>query len=82
MRLERKDVAPYIENFLAGTGERWDWDDFSSFQIDSPELEAVRLQCVQLPDNYPPETLGTYCNAEGLRILETVLKSLRCTNSE
>ena len=43
-------MAVIIEQFLDGTGGRWDWDDFVSLRIEDPELDAIRLRCARLQD--------------------------------
>jgi len=37
-----EEVADFLRNFLEGTGQDWDWDDFESLRIADPELEAIR----------------------------------------
>jgi len=45
------DVAGFIRDFIDGTGGDWDWDDFTSVPITSPELESIRAQAdmIELP---------------------------------
>ena len=45
-KLTRDDVAMTIESFLSGTGGAYDWDDFLTFPIADPDLEALRQRCV------------------------------------
>ena len=47
------DVAGFIRDFIEGTGGEWDWDDFISVPITSPELEPIRAQAamIELPLN-------------------------------
>ncbi len=79
MKISREDVANYIEDFLADKGGPWDWDDFISIRIkNNPELEAIRLRCGRLPDEYPPDQ-GGYCNSEGIKVLRQILDELRST---
>jgi hypothetical protein len=73
----KEEVAEYIDRFLSGTGEKWDWDEFTSFPIDDPELEEIRVRAGELPDRYPPDQAGYYCNDQGLRLLEQIAQSLR-----
>lgn len=78
-----RDVAKFIEDFLMGHGEPYDWDDFISIPIgDDPYLEGIRLQCGDLPGEYPPPPgVHAYCNDRGIQILKEVLDELRqkCT---
>ena len=77
VKVSREDVAKYIEDFLSGRGGPWDWDDFISIRIkNNPELEAIRLICARLPDQYPPDQCG-YCNSEGMKVLGQILDELR-----
>lgn len=45
------EVAGFIRDFIDGTGGDWDWDDFTSVPIRSPELESIRAQAamIELP---------------------------------
>ncbi len=38
----RRAALKSIRDFLDGTGEKWDWDDFISIPTGYPELEAVQ----------------------------------------
>ena len=67
------EVAEIIERFVEGTCGPWDWDDFISFPLDDPALEAVRRECADLPDRYPPTKRGWYCNDEGLDELRRLM---------
>ncbi len=53
MRRSAQQVIHFIENHLAGTEGPHDWDDFTSMPIPDPELNAVRLRCVQLDYEHP-----------------------------
>mgnify|MGYP001309513816 CR=1 FL=1 len=76
MRLSREDVIKYIREFLEGSGEQWDWDDFTSVPLDDPTLERVRLECVSLPDRFPPKRKGHYCSEAGLEELRRLAETL------
>ena len=77
MNLSKGQVANIIEDFLEGRGDTWGWDDFISTRIQDPELERVRLLCVELPDRFPPKKPEYYCSDEGLEVLRTLVTSLR-----
>lgn len=49
--LTPRDVETYLDDFLAGEGGEWDWDDFTSIPITDPALELIRKQAssVELP---------------------------------
>ena len=74
-RLSSSEVATYLRNFLEGGGGRWDWDDFTSMRLDDPVLENIRVQCVSLPDRFPPTERGHYCGPEGFVKLRQLLDS-------
>jgi len=76
MHLSRREVIEYIRNFLDDLGGDWDWDDFISIRLDTPDLEAIRVECATLPERYPPERSGRYCNEEGLQVLRTIVLRL------
>lgn len=66
----RLEVADIIEQFLNGTGDEWDWDDFCSYRITDLELDSVRLRCAGLSDIYPPQTRSIIAAMQGLRLCE------------
>ena len=69
MKVTRKDVIKYIEDFLSGTDKPLRLGLlFISVrdQENDQVLEAVRLKVGSLPDQYPPDRkLGGYCNEKG-----------------
>ena len=73
----RKEVARIIEQFLDGTGGKWDWDNFCSIEIVDAELDQVRLLCSGASERYPPREKGHYCNALGLDYLRGIADELR-----
>ncbi len=76
----KEEVITYIENFIAGEGGDWDWDDFTSVPIADPRLERVRQQCLDAPELWPPVQPGQYCNHEGLSELSKLADGLRRTD--
>ena len=79
MAVERTkaEVAEIIAAFLRGDGPVWAWDDFISVRIKDPSLDAVRVQCAGLPDDYPPSVSGHYCGDAGMTILRSLAERLR-----
>ncbi len=67
-------VAEIIEQFLDGTGGPWDWDDFTSIRIADPELDAIRVRCVELCDS---TSTGQYCGPEGFAEMRRMVDQLR-----
>ncbi len=53
------EVAQIIENFLDGKGRAHDWDDFITFQIADPHLDAIRAQCLELNSTHPANQRAT-----------------------
>jgi hypothetical protein len=71
------EAASIIESFLKGGGRPYDWDDFTSVSCTDPSVEAVRLRCIAIPNEHPPENSGEYCNSRGLAILREWATGLR-----
>lgn len=80
MKRTRAEVAEYIERFLDGSGEKWDWDDFTSIRIADPRLDRVRLEAIDVRHRFPPDSQG-YCSDEGLAQLRALAESLRLDDS-
>jgi hypothetical protein len=70
----KSEVAEILEQFLDGTVGAWDWDDFTSIRIADPELEAIRVRCVEL---YDSTTSGQYCGPEGVAEMRRMVDQLR-----
>lgn len=81
--LDRLDVAEILEDFLQGTGDQWDWDDFTQGRppLPDPDLEAIRRRCASLGKEFPPTRPGWYCSEEGLKVLRSYITALRQTRS-
>jgi hypothetical protein len=75
VRRTRAEVADFIDAFLSGTGEPWDWDEFCSVPIADPELDAIRVSCISLHDEDPYP--NQYCGAMGLDLMRGFVKSLK-----
>jgi hypothetical protein len=73
----RAEVAEIIATFLSGGGGAWDWDDFISIRIKDPSLDAIRVQCAALRDDYPPSVPSHYCGDAGMTILRSLAEALR-----
>jgi hypothetical protein len=70
-------VADTIERFVDGICSRWDWDDFCSAPIIDPQLEAIRLRCAGLPQEFPSAQKGHYCAEAGIEVLRAMVRELR-----
>lgn len=80
-KLNTEDVIQEITKFLNETGGAYDWDDFTSIRIQDPTLNAIRIECAELPDKYPPGP-RQYCGDGGLKRLEEILDQLRTRREE
>jgi hypothetical protein len=72
-----EDVATTIEDFVEGRGDPWDWDDFVSFEIVDPRLDAIRERCNMLSDEFPAGERGGYCGPEGIAVMRELVRDLR-----
>jgi hypothetical protein len=77
IHLNRIEVMKAIEDFLNHQDGEWDWDDFISIPLDDPELEAVRMECLHLPDKFPPALKNEFCNKKGIERLAEIFQGLR-----
>jgi hypothetical protein len=77
VHLSRAEAAKYIEDFVMGSGDAWDWDDFISIPLDDPELDKIRVQCATMPDRYPPTRPRQYCNENGTAELRRLAETLK-----
>jgi hypothetical protein len=77
MKMTREEVAKTIENFVSGTGGKWDWDDFTAMRLDDPKLDAVRHKCFSVRDQFPPTGPHQYCSDAGIQALRELVISLR-----
>lgn len=72
----QSDVANILQDFLAGSERSWEWDDFISVQIENPELELVRIECLRIRYEHPAGPLGPWCDEEGMEIIRTLANEL------
>jgi hypothetical protein len=73
----RGEVADIIERFVNGTGGKWDWDDFISWPIADPQLDAIRARCAGLSQEFQTTQKGHYCSEAGVEVLRQMVKELR-----
>ena len=76
MKMSREQVLLEIEKFLSDRGGAYDWDDFTSIEIDDPRLDELRKFCADLPNLYPPARCGQYCNEDGPTKLRELAQQL------
>lgn len=81
-KLSRREVAQILENFLAGTGGKWAWDDFTSFALDDEELERIRIRCRGLDSELPPLEKGHFCSERGFEVIRGFVRELRARETQ
>ena len=75
--MSRGEMADIIERFVDGICGEWDWDDFCSFPIVDPSLDAIRVRCIGLPQEFPSSQKGHYCSEAGIEVLRVMVRELR-----
>ena len=75
-KLNKKQVAKIIKNFINKNGAKWDWDDFISIPIEDKYLDSIRKRCAKLTEEFPPEQGKGYCNKEGIKVLQNYANDL------
>jgi hypothetical protein len=73
----KQEVSDIIERFVAGTGGKWDWDDFCTQQISNSDLDQIRIKCAGLDATHPPAIKGHFCNDSGIQLMREMIRSLR-----
>ena len=69
--MKYNDIADLLRRFVGGDVDPYEFDDFISSRKKDDRLEAYRQELLDLPDSYPPDESGGYCNANGTnRILD------------
>jgi len=74
---EWANAADAIEAHLNGTDVFDEWTEFLQRPATDPALERMRVQCEELPDQYPPDSPDAYCGADGIRLLRSTVEQLR-----
>jgi hypothetical protein len=80
-RATPQEVARLIDDFLDGKSRPYDWDDFISIKIEDSYLDSVRKTCREVPEKYPADKKGHYCNAEGFVVLRALANEVRVKTS-
>ncbi|MHC4081870.1 MAG: hypothetical protein ACYS15_06400 [Planctomycetota bacterium] len=71
------DAADAIEAFLTHADVFSEWTQFLATPQEDRRLEQLRINCTNMPKEYPPEPGDEYCGQEGLNLLESYVKQLR-----
>lgn len=77
MKSSTVEIADIVEAFLLNKDGPWDWDDFISIRQSDPDMDKIRKMCADLPDCFPPNASGQYCNEEGMEFLRKLVVDLR-----
>jgi hypothetical protein len=76
--LSAEEVANVLERFVEGTGRHWEWDDYSlGMSFKDKRLEEIRVRCVGLSFEFPPDGPGKYCNEQGIQVIRNFVQELR-----
>ncbi len=73
MKRTIENVMEEIRMFLTGRGGAHNWDDFLSIPIHDLTLNAIRMECAELREKYPPGACLEYCGEEGIRRLKEIV---------
>jgi hypothetical protein len=77
--LTREEVAQILEDFLEGSrGSPYSWDGFTlGMSFEDESLEAIRIRCAGLSEEFPPDNEKKYCNEQGLNVMRDYIRRLR-----
>ena len=79
----RDEVAELIERFVNGTGSHLEWDGYTmGMKFADPFLRSVQERCRELWIECPPVQKDRYTNAEGVVVLNQLIKELRAKPTE
>jgi hypothetical protein len=72
------EVAQTLENFIDGSGGRWDWDNYSTgVSFKDPYLRDLQIRMASLGNEFPPLSKGHYCSPEGIEVIRSYIRELR-----
>lgn len=76
--LTKEEVAQILQDFLDGTGNPWAWDDFTlGMTLVDTDLDTIRIKCLGLGEEFPPENRNEYCNERGRQVMRDYVRQLR-----
>jgi hypothetical protein len=70
-------IIKTISDFIEDKGGAWDWDDFTTIPLRTPELEKIRKECFDVHWTYPSKDKRSYCSPEGVEVLKKLLSQLK-----
>lgn len=73
------EVAKTLEDFVEGTGGKWDWDDYITATTfpDDPYLQEVQSRMVNLSGEFPAGPHAGYCGVDGFEVIRGYVRDLR-----
>jgi hypothetical protein len=73
------EVANTLEDFVEGTGGKWDWDDYITATTfpDDPYLQEVQSRMVNLSGEFPAGPHAGYCGVDGFEVIRAYVRDLR-----
>ena len=77
MKRTTEEVVREIAKFQNGVGGAYDLDDFLTIPIQDQRLNAIRIECLDLREKFPPGSCQQYCSDEGLKRLKEFLEDLQ-----
>jgi hypothetical protein len=75
--MSRGEMADMIEQFTQGICWQRVWDDFCTVPIIDPQLDAIRMRCADLPQEFPSTQKGHYCSEAGFDVMRAMVRELR-----
>jgi len=77
-KLINQEVAQILEDFLLGRGRPLAWDGFTlGMSFDNEDHEKIRIRCLRLSEEFPPENPNEYCSEQGRNVIRDYIKQLR-----
>lgn len=77
-KLSHEEVAQILESFLQGKGNTLAWDGFTlGMSFDDEYLERIRIRCIGLSQEFPPNKPDEYCNEQVRDVIRSFIRELR-----
>ena len=77
-KLSNQEEARILEDFLQGEGRPSAWDGFTlGMSLDNKLQEEIRIRCLRLSEEFPPDNSNEYCNEQGRTVIRDYITQLR-----
>lgn len=73
----REEIIQIITNFLEDKGDDYEWDDFTTIPLKTPELEKIRRNCYEVYCQYPSGRRDKWCSDKGIERLKEILSEVQ-----